>query len=121
MRRTDKRFSPLREIFEAERPVRKEWREAERPSPEIKQMKHHEAYNREILKKKKKEKQICINNLQSKLQALWAKSVILMQVRQKIRADPILDIRSEITNKYYLEHQRYVGEDIISKSPRYFS
>lgn len=91
MRRTDKRFSPLREIFEAERPVRKEWREAERPSPEIKQMKHHEAYNREILKKKK---QICINNLHSKLQALWARSVRLMQVRQKIRADLILDIRN---------------------------
>lgn len=79
MRRTDKRFSPLREIFEAERPVRKEWREAERPSPEIKQMKHHEAYNRDILKK---QTQICINNLHSKLQALRAKSVTLMQVRR---------------------------------------
>lgn len=30
----------------------------------------------------KSEKQIWINNLHSKLQALWAKSVILMQVRQ---------------------------------------
>lgn len=47
LRRTDKRLSPLRERFEAERPVRKEWREAERPSPEIKQMEHHEAYKRD--------------------------------------------------------------------------
>jgi len=54
LRRTDKRFSPLREIFEAERPVRKEWREAERPSPEIKQMKHYEPYNREILNQRNK-------------------------------------------------------------------
>lgn len=91
MRRTDKRFSPLREIFEAERPVRKEWREAERPSPEIKQMKHHEAYNRDI--QKKTQTQICINNLHSKLQVLRAKSVILMHVKQEIRANLISDIR----------------------------
>lgn len=38
LRRRDKGDSPLNERFEAERPVRKEWREAERPSPEIKQI-----------------------------------------------------------------------------------
>lgn len=38
LRRRDKGDSPLNERFEADRPVRKEWREAERPSPEIKQI-----------------------------------------------------------------------------------
>lgn len=38
LRRRDKGDSPLNESFEADRPVRKEWREAERPSPEIKQI-----------------------------------------------------------------------------------
>ena len=38
LRRRDKGDSPLKERFEADRPVRKEWREADRPSPEIKQV-----------------------------------------------------------------------------------
>lgn len=38
LRRRDKGDSPLKERFEADRPVRKEWREADRPSPKIKQI-----------------------------------------------------------------------------------
>lgn len=54
LRRRDKGDSPLNERFEADRPVRKEWREAERPSPEIKQMKNDEVHCRRQRETQKK-------------------------------------------------------------------
>lgn len=63
LRRRDKGDSPLNERFEADSPVRKEWREAERPSPEIKQMKNDEVYWRRQIETQK-------FNLHCKLQAV---------------------------------------------------